>query len=421
MLIRKAFKYKLRTTPDVEAKLAPMAGSCRFVWNKALAMNLDRLRQGMPLMWYSELCFWLKLWRHSDDMAFLGESHSQVLQQSLKNLDRAFKDAFDKTQPGKRIPAFKKRGVRDSFRYPQGFKFEGRRVFLPKIGWVGYFNHHRKFKGRPKNVTVSREADGWYMSVQVEIELKEPVHPSRSIVGGDRGVANLLCLSSGEVFSAASSLKALWNKLSIAQRKLSRMVKFSANWKKQQIKVAKIYRKMARVRQDRLHWISTRISKNHAIVVLENLKVAAMSKSAKGTIDQPGKSVGAKSSLNRSILAQGWTMLANMLEYKQAWRGGRVLYVPAHHTSQTCPVCQHVSADNRRTQASFRCVQCGYSGHADFVAATNILARGHRVLACGETVQQGRSMKQEPVRERNRKDKLDTLTAEFSAVGIPAV
>ena len=84
------------------------------------------------------------------------------------------------------------------------------------------------------------------------------------------------------------------------------------------------------------------------------------------------------------------------LEYKQVWLGGDVLAVPARNTSRTCPVCGHVSADNRQTQAKFACVDCGYENNADMVGAINVLAAGHAVLACGELAQSGRPVKQEP-------------------------
>jgi putative transposase len=121
-----------------------------------------------------------------------------------------------------------------------------------------------------------------------------------------------------------------------------------------------------------------------------------MSRSSKGTVEQPGKKVHQKSGLNRAILDQGWGEFRRQLDYKMAWKVGMLLVVPPHHTSQTCPCCGHVSKDNRQTQAQFRCVGCGYENHADVVGAINVLARGHRVLACGEPARSGRSMKQEP-------------------------
>ena len=103
-----------------------------------------------------------------------------------------------------------------------------------------------------------------------------------------------------------------------------------------------------------------------------------MSQSAKGTVDQPGTNVAAKSGLNKAILDQGWGMFRRLLEYKQCWRGGEVIAINPRYTSQMCPQCGHVSKKNRPQQALFSCEQCGYSYHADVVAARNILACGQR-------------------------------------------
>ena len=121
-----------------------------------------------------------------------------------------------------------------------------------------------------------------------------------------------------------------------------------------------------------------------------------MSRSAKGNVEQPGKRVAQKAGLNKAILDQGWSEFRRQLDYKVNWAGGTLLAVSAHHTSQTCPCCGHVSKDNRLTQAKFVCVDCGYENHADLVGAINILERGYRLLACGEMAQSGRSAKQQP-------------------------
>jgi putative transposase len=145
-----------------------------------------------------------------------------------------------------------------------------------------------------------------------------------------------------------------------------------------------LHSKVARVRRDILNKHSTTLSKSHAIIVLENLQIRNMTKSSKGDQETPCKMVNQKAGLNRVILNQGWGMFKEMLQYKQAWRGGEVLFVDPKYTSQTCPECLHKSKDNRTTQARFECVECGYTNNADHVGALNVLARGHRVIACGE-------------------------------------
>jgi transposase len=128
--IRKAYKVRLKTNDESQAKLVCICGCSRFLWNKCLAMNLERLEKGQNLLWYPEQAFWLKLWKTTDEYGFLKECPSQVLQQKLMDLDRAFKDCFDLNQPFKRLPVFKKRGRSDGMRFPQGFKIYGNQMIM---------------------------------------------------------------------------------------------------------------------------------------------------------------------------------------------------------------------------------------------------------------------------------------------------
>ncbi len=171
-------------------------------------------------------------------------------------------------------------------------------------------------------------------------------------------------------------------KLAKQQRKLSRKKKFSSNWKKQQRKIAKLHHHIACIRKDFLHKTSTTISKNHAVIIIEDLKVSNMSRSASGTIEEPGRNVKAKSGLNRSILDQGWGEFRRQLEYKQLWRGGKVVTINPGYTSQACSACGHVSSENRKTQSRFECVVCGFAENADLNAALNIQSAGHALSAC---------------------------------------
>jgi putative transposase len=133
-----------------------------------------------------------------------------------------------------------------------------------------------------------------------------------------------------------------------------------------------------------LHKKTAEISKNFRVVAVEDLQINNMSRSAAGSAEKPGKNVAAKSGLNKAILDQGWFEFRRQLQYKLEWNGGMLMAVPAHYTSQTCPCCGQVAKANRKTQAKFECVDCGYENHADVVGAMNILARGYRVAACGE-------------------------------------
>ena len=179
------------------------------------------------------------------------------------------------------------------------------------------------------------------------------------------------------------SIKTLEKKLAKQQIILSRKKKGLNNFKKQSRKIAITHEKIVNVRKDKLNKISTAIAKSHSVVVLENLKIKNMTASAAGTISEPGKYIAQKSGLNRSILRQGWFEFERQLSYKLEWNGGELIKVAPHFTSLTCPKCDHVAKENRKNE-SFKCVKCGHEGHADVVGAKNILARGHRVLVCGE-------------------------------------
>lgn len=380
MIQRKAFKYRLKAKPKDELLMRQFAGCCRFVWNKALALQKERLDTGERTLGYYKLALLLPQWKI--EHPFLKDAPSQALQQVLMNLDRAIKDAFDPKQPEKRFPAFKCKGrSRESFRYPQGFRIKGNRLFLPKLGWVG-FHKSRAIQGAARNVTVSRKGNHWFASIQTELEVSAPAHPSSSLVGIDRGVKQLAVLSDGSFFASLSAFRRTEKKLAKEQRRLSRKTKFSKNWYKQKDRITRLHIKVADMRNDYLHKASTTISKSHAVVVLEDLKVKSMSASSKGTTENPGKRVRQKTGLNKAILDQGWGYFRQMLEYKQAERGGWVLYVNPAYTSQTCSSCGHTHPDNRQSQSAFHCLACGFTTNADLNAAINISRAGHAHLAC---------------------------------------
>ena len=394
MIRLQAFKYEIQPNGQQQRDMRRFAGSCRFVFNKALALQKEHYEQSKKKLGYAELCKELTAWKTQPVTAWLKETHSQVLQQSLKNIERAYKNFFEKRAD---FPRFKKKGQGDSFRFPQGFKIDqgNSRIFLPKLGWIHY-RKSRDLLGTAKNITVSASGGKWFVSIQTEREVEQPVHPATSIVGIDVGITRFATLSDGSHIEPLNTFRKHQQRLARYQRAMSHKQKFSNNWKKAKARVQQIHTRIANVRRDFLHKTMTTISKNHAIVCIEELQVRNMSKSAVGSNETPGRNVKAKSGLNKSILDQGWFEFRRQLEYKQAWLGGDVLAVPPRNTSRTCPACGYVSADNRQTQAQFACVECGYAANADLVGAINVLAAGHAVLACGGTAQSGRPMKQEP-------------------------
>lgn len=359
-------------------------------------MQKERYEQGEKKLGYAGLCKCLTDWKVQSETIWLAETPSQALQQTLKDLERAYTNFFAKRAD---FPRFKRKWQSDSFRYPQGYKLDqpNNRLFLPKLGWVRYRNS-RDVLGKLCNVTVSHSGGKWFVSIQTEREIPQPLPAATSAIGIDVGIARFATMSDASFIALLNCFKKHQQRLARYQRRMSRKVKFSNNWKKAKAKVQKIHAGIANARKDFLHKTTTTISQNHAFVCIEDLQVRNMSKSSKGTAEQPGKKVSQKSGLNRAILDQGWGEFRRQLDYKVSWNGGMLLAVPPHNTSRTCPCCGLVSKDNRQTQAKFLCVDCGYENNADVVGAINVLERGYRLLACGESAQSGRSRKQEPAK-----------------------
>lgn len=375
-----AFKYELTPNGEQQRDMRRFAGSCRFVFNKALALQQAHHAEGKKKLSYADLCKQLTAWRKNEETKWLSETHSQPLQQTLKDLERAYKNFFEKRAD---FPRFKKKGQSDSFRYPQGCKLDQAncRLFLPKLGWIRYRNS-REVLGVVKNVTVSYRQGKWFAAIQTEREVETPVHPSTAIVGIDMGIARFATLSDGSYFAPLNSFKRQEQALVKAQRAMSRKQTFSHNWQKAKAKVQKIHARIGNARRDYLHKATTTISKNHAMVCIEDLQVRNMSQSASGSTETPGKNVKAKSGLNKAILDQGWSEFRRQLDYKLAWNGGQLIAVPPRNTSRTCPSCSHVAKANRLSQAQFECVLCGFKENADLVGAINVLRAGHARLAC---------------------------------------
>jgi putative transposase len=382
MLRRQGFKFELRPNGEQDRKMRQFAGACRFVYNAALELQSSRYQGGGKHLTYAALCRELTGCRQ--EYPWLADVPVHALQQSLKDLCRAFTNFFAKRAS---YPHPHKKGRQDSFRIPSPDEFEfdqqNSRIKLPKLGWIRYRNS-RKILGEPANVTVSHSCGRWYISVQTEREVETPVHSSTSRVGLDWGIANFITPSRGEPLQSLSPLKQNASKLARFERRLAGKKKFSNNWKKLRTKICKLHQHIANARKDFIHKASHSISKNHAVVCVEDLQVRNMSKSAKGSKEQPGQNVKAKSGLNRSILDASPFELRRQLEYKTLWRGGILVAVPAQNTSRRCPACGHAAKENRKTQRKFICVECGFSGNADLVAACNIEEAGLALLACSQ-------------------------------------
>lgn len=371
MMMYKAFKFRLDPTVKQADKLAQFAGSARFIWNKALVIQKEREK----IFSYYDMCKQLTIWKKEPELSWLNETPCHILQQSLNNLDNAYNAAFrriKKSQKPYGFPKLKKRGQSDSFKEFDNklFRIEKNKIRIPKLGFVK-FRKSRDIEGTAKSITVSKTGKHWFVSIQVEFEITDTNHVSAKEIGIDLGIKKFATFSDGTTVKPLNSFKKWERKLRRAQRSLCRKKRFSNNWKKQKTKVSRIHTHIGNCRKDFLHKITNNLTKSHGVICIEDLQVSKMSQSWK--------------KMNKSILDQGWYEFRRQLEYKQSWRGGKIVPVPPQYTSQQCNKCKHTYKNNRKGER-FLCLRCGNKDDADINAAKNILVAGQAITACGNII-----------------------------------
>jgi putative transposase len=371
--ILKAFRFTLEPTKTQEASLRAWVPAMRFLWNWMLAQRSDTYKasEGRVRVNYHDQAAQLPAMKAL--FPWLGDVPSQPLQQTLMDLDTAFRRFFEQKAA---YPAFKaKHRSNPGLRWPQGVQINGRAIWLPKLGWVKV-RFSRKVAGTIKSATVRHDGLRWHVSILCEAEHVAPALPTGAPVGVDAGVEESVALSDGRLIRLPVASDAETKQAVKLARRIARCVSGSKRHAKAKRRLLVHRRKIGHRISDARHKLTTTLAKNHSLIVVEDLALRSMTRSAKGTVDAPGKNVAAKSSRNRSLLEQGHAETVRQLGYKAGWLGGEVRPVNPAYTSQTCPSCGHVSAANRPSRAVFRCVRCAHSGHADVIAAQNILSAG---------------------------------------------
>ena len=309
---------------------------------------------------------------------WLAAGSVNVQQQALRDLGQAWRNFFAGTH---RRPGFRKKDQHEGFRITD-FTFAlhvrklNRRwsqIKVPKIGWVR-FRRSRNVPGcRSYRITRDR-AGRWHVAFAV---IPPPVEGpgTGQVTGIDRGVIVSLALADGETYQAPGSSP----RAGRLARRLSRAKRGSNRRQRARARLARTRARDAGRRKDWAEKTSTGIARRFGLIRIEDLRIRNMTRSACGTIAEPGRNVRQKAGLNREILRSGWGLFAQRLEQKAP---GRVEKVHPAYTSQRCPACGHVAAESRESQSRFRCVACTYTGNADVNAARNIAA-GHAVTARG--------------------------------------
>ena len=390
---------------DEQAVFADRIGAvCRTVWNTGLEQRREYRRRGAWMNYRPQAG---ELAEAKSEHPWLAEVPGHCLQQTLMDLDRACRDhgTF-------RVHWRSGRRWAPSFRFPEGNKMvverlnrRHGRVKLPKLGWVKFRMSRPLEQVAIRSATLTRQGRHWFVSLLVEDGVTTPaVHVAPdSAVGVDRGVAAAVAASDGELIDRQFLTSGERRRALALQRKLSRAARRGCNREKTRAALHEIRARERHRRQDFNAQAAARLAAANAVVVIEDLKTKNMTRSAKGTLEQPGRNVRAKSGLNRAILAKGWHQFALALSSAARYTGTAVVAVPAAFTSQRCSSCGHVDPKSRESQAVFRCTSCAHCEHADVNAANNILAAGLAVTACEDQPRpagRARSPKQEPAGNR---------------------
>lgn len=363
--MRNVSKVRIYPTQQQEALLAKAFGSCRFLWNYALALNNKTyLETGKGI---SGMDLKKKIPLLKKEYPWLTETYSQCLQQSILNLSQAFVNFFEKRAG---YPKFKSKHGKQSLQYPQNIKVLESALSIPKIGVVKA-DLHRLFDGDLKTVTISKTKTGkYYASLLFENDLPEPeIFSEGKAIGIDLGLTHFCITSEGSKFDNPRHFKKHERNLKRKQQKLSRKKKGSKSREKARRLVARAYEKVSNARQDFLHKLSHKLVKENQIIITENLNVKGMVRNHK---------------LAKAISDVGWSMFCNFLDYK-AKRDGKVYqevdrFFPS---SKTCNVCLNIVDSLPLSVRNWECPQCRTKHDRDITAAKNIRDEGLRLISCG--------------------------------------
>jgi len=343
------YKFRLYPTKAQEKKLEETLETCRRLYNLMLD---DKVRNHSGFFEQKK-----KLVELKRENKYLKEVHSQVIQDVVLRLDKAFQSYFAGLS---KFPRFKRKGRYNSFTYPQhgiGFKMIGNRIKLGVIGKIK-MKVHRAIEGKIKTATIIRDVDQWFVALNVEEQAKNT--PNQNAVGVDLGITNAIALSDGALIEGPRFLREAKERIKKLQKALSRKKRGSKRREKARILLAKAWRKVRRQRDDFAHKVSNKLTKEYGTIVFEDLNIIGMVKNH---------------SLASAIMDTCWGKLRQFTVYKAERRGGRVILVNPAGTSQKCSECGEM-VRKPLSERTHICLKCGLVLDRDVNAARNILASG---------------------------------------------
>ena len=377
-VVKRAYKYRFYPTPQQAELLNRTFGSVRYVYNRALAERSRAWTQEQRRVTFAQTCRMLTVWKNDPGTAWLYQVSNVALQQGLQHLQDAYVNFWAKRA---RYPAFKsKHKSRASATFTtSGFRYRDGQIWLAKTREPLDIRWSRPLPDgtEPSTVTVSRDAaDRWHISILAECPA-EALPPSTSAVGVDAGITRLVTLSTGEKVTNPGHERRDRARLALAQRRLAKKQKGSANRARARVTVARVHARITDRRRDHLHKLSTRIIRENQTVIIEDLSVRNMVRNH---------------TLARAISDASWSELRAMLEYKADWYGRTVIAVDRWYpSSKTCSVCGVITAKLPLTIREWVCASCGVRHDRDVNAAKVLLAAGLAVAACGDGVRPPRT------------------------------
>ena len=395
--IRTAFRCRAYPDSEQQAQQNRAYGCVRVVWNRTLAVRHARYATEGKGTSYAETDRALTAMKKDPDLAFLSEVSAVPPQQALRHQHAAFTAFFEGRA---RYPRYKSRSGRQSAHYSRAaFRFKDGKLWLAKstapLRFAWSWPDVDLAALDPSMVIMAREPDGrWYVTFMTEADDPEPLPEIGRAVGVDLGVKDFVVMSTGVKIANPRHLERKARNLARYQRRHARRQEGSANRAKAKVKVARAHRKVRNARQDFLHKTSTRIVREHDVVVIEDLNVAGMTRRPKvrpngsGGYQQNG--AAAKAGLNKSVLDVGLGEFRRQLEYKCERLGRTLAKIDRWYpSSKTCSACGHLLAELSLSTRHWTCPSCGTRHDRDINAAKNILAAGLAVArkppgdACG--------------------------------------
>lgn len=383
--MRRSYKFLMRPTSQQAVMLRLMLEDHRQLYNAALEHRKVAYAKAGVTIRYPEQSADLKYIRRADPDG-QGRWSFCSQQTTLRRLDKAFVAFFRRVRAGEKpgYPRFKGCGQFDTVDWPEdgdGCRWNcqpGSGQIRAGFQGVGHVKvrQHREVRGTIKTISVKREGHRWYVILSCDNVAAEPLPVTGAVTGVDMGVVSFLTTSEGIHVDNPRYLKASAGKLVSAQQALSGCKRGSSRRRKARARTAAVHRKIRRQRLDFTHKVALSLVRQHDMIAHEALHIRNMTRSARGTLGNPGTNIAAKSGLNKSILDTGWGVFLSVLHAKAESAGRLIVEVDARYTSQRCSRCGHTAAGNRISQDIFCCLSCGHAAHADQNAAENILRAG---------------------------------------------